>query len=109
HPGRVKRGVAPGERLGPVLRAGHAYRLEIDGSLQSAAGVGLGRSHEHRFRVVAADRTAPEAARIRVTPPRAAGDALEVDLPEALDEALLERLVWVEDAAGAALEGDVRV
>ena len=62
HPGRIKRGVAPGERLGPPLRAGRSYRLVVDASMPDAAGRPLGRAFEKRF------RSSPPTARRRRAP-----------------------------------------
>lgn len=109
HPGRIKRGVGPGEQLGPPLRAGGAYRLRLDSQLRSAAGAPLGTAFEHVFEVAAADREAPDARGLRVTPPGDAGGALTLHAPEPLDHALLRRWVWVEDEAGRVLEGDLSV
>lgn len=109
HPGRIKRGVGPGESLGPPLRAGAEYRLVVDPGLRNARGQPLQAPFERRFRVGAADRTSPRIAELRVAAPERADAPLEVSLPEPLDEALLRRLVWIEDARGARLEGDIAV
>jgi hypothetical protein len=105
HPGRIKRGVAPGERLGPPLRAGGTYRLVVDAAMRDASGLALGRDFERRFRAGAADRETPRAEAVRVHAPAAATEPLVVELPEPLDEALLHRLIWVEDAQGRPLAG----
>ena len=109
HPGRIKRGVAPGERLGPPLRAGDAYRLVVDAGLRDVSGLPLGRDFEWRFRATAADRESPHASGLRVRPPEAGTAPLVVELPEPLDEALLHRLIWVEDAEGRAVSGTAAV
>ena len=109
HPGRIKRGVMPGERLGPPLQAGTTYRLVVDAAMRDASGRQLGRDFEWRIRATAADRESPRAESLRVTPPRAAGAPLVVELPEPLDEALLQRLIWVEDALGRAVAGTAAV
>jgi hypothetical protein len=105
HPGRVKRGVAPGERMGPPLRAGRAYRIVVDGAMTDASGVPLGRPFEHRFRVVEADREPPIADGLVVTAPERPDSPLVVRLPEPLDHALLRRWVWVDGADGARVPG----
>jgi hypothetical protein len=105
HPGRIKRGVAPGEALGPPLRAGQSYRIVVDAAMRDAAGRPLGREFEWRIHATAADRESPRADRLRVTAPRAGAEPLVVELPEPLDEALLNRLVWVEDALGRGVPG----
>jgi hypothetical protein len=108
HPGRVKRGVAPGERLGPPLVEGRAYRLVVDASTADAEGVPMGAPFEHAFRAGPADREPPRADGVAVLPPAADG-SLTVRLPEPLDRALLQRLVQVEDAAGHPVAGAVTI
>jgi hypothetical protein len=109
HPGRIKRGVAPGERLGPPLVAGRAYRLVVDAAMTDAWGRPLAGDFEKRFRAVAADREPPTERGLRLHAPASPGDPLAVDLPEPLDEALLHRLLWVEDASGSAVPGTITV
>jgi hypothetical protein len=109
HPGRVKRGIAPGERLGTPLRAGRRYRLMVDGEMRDASGRPLAAPFERTFAVAAADRTSPSAQHIDVSAPRDPTAPLVIDLPEPLDAALLHRLVWIEDAQGRRVEGTVDV
>jgi hypothetical protein len=109
HPGRVKRGVAPGERLGPPLRAGSDYRLVIDGAVADAAGTPMARPYERRLRAVEADRTSPSGTAVQVQPPTSARGPVAARLPEPLDHALLRRWVWVEDAHGAPVSGQAEV
>jgi hypothetical protein len=109
HPGRVKRGVAPGQRLGPVLRAGRSYRLAVGAELTDAAGVPMGRPFSHAFRAVEADRSPPAAAGVRLDPPASPGAPLVVALPEPLDHGLLQRWMWVEDARGRPVAGRAQV
>ena len=75
----MKRAVAPGERLGPPLRAGREYRLRIDGALADAAGIPMGEPYERRFRAVAADRQSPRVADLRVQAPSSAARARDRD------------------------------
>jgi hypothetical protein len=105
HPGRLKRGVAPGERMGAPLRAGGSYRLQVDAALRDAAGRPLERAALHAFRAIAADRASPRADGVVLHPPLTAAAPLVVDLPEPLDAALLQRLLWVEGATGEAVPG----
>jgi hypothetical protein len=109
HPGRIKRGVAPGEELGPPLRAGRSYRLVVEGSMPDAAGRLLGRRFEKRFTAVGADRTAPSRDGLRLSVPGRGDEPLIVRFPEPLDEALLQRLVWVEQPGGGGLDGVVAI
>jgi hypothetical protein len=109
HPGRVKRGVAPGERLGPPLRAGRSYRLRVDGAMADARGVPLSQPFEHSFRAGEADRQSPAAGGLGVDPPASGGDALVLRLPEPLDRAQLLRWVWIEDERGERIAGRAEV
>jgi hypothetical protein len=105
-PGRIKRGLRPHEELGLPLRAGHRYRLVIDEGWRDANGDSLHRGYTKRFAVVVPDRDAPRVARWTITTPRAQSrDTLVVSFGEPMDEALLERLLAVRDAAGAEIAG----
>ncbi|MET0556100.1 MAG: Ig-like domain-containing protein [Vicinamibacteria bacterium] len=108
HPGRVKRGVAPGERLGPPLVDGRSYRFEVDAAMSDAEGQPMGAPFAHPFRAGPADRDPPRAEAVEVVPPSADG-RLTVRLPEPLDRALLQRFVWVEDASGGRVAGAATV
>lgn len=81
----------------------------MDGAICDARGRALGQDFERRFRVGAADRQSPRLEGLRVSVPQRPRDPLLVELPEPLDEALLKRLVWVEDGAGQAVAGVVEV
>lgn len=109
HPGRVKRGVAPGERMGPPLLPGRPYRIVVDPAMADASGVPLGQPFEHRFRVGEADRDPPIADGLIVDAPDRPDAPLVVRLPEPLDHALLQRWVWVDGADGARVPGRVDV
>ncbi len=108
-PGRTKRGVGPNLEVGPPLRAGRAYRLLVDRGWQDAAGRSLSTSFEKHFRVVAADRTQPDPRGWELSPPSARNDPLALVFPEAMDRALLGRLLQVVDAGGASVAGEVGV
>jgi hypothetical protein len=108
HPGRVKRGIAPGERLGPTLREGQEYRLTVDEGATDAYGGALREGFERRFLVEGPDRTSPRPDQIALLAPAGADAPLVLRFPEPLDHALLHRLVWVE-AGDAVVPGRVEV
>ena len=109
-PGRVKRELRPREELGAPLIAGREYRLVIDPGWLDARGAPLVEGHAKSFRAGAADRRLPDPARWLVERPRVGTrDALAVRFEEPLDFALLNRVVWVEDADGRSLPGRVQV
>ncbi len=109
-PGRVKREVKPLEDLGPAMVAGGTYSLKIDRRWPDAKGAPLKWGFEKRFRVGPPDRTEPDAKQWKLSRPKAGGrQPLLVELGESLDHALLERLLWVEDADGKRVEGKAAV
>lgn len=109
HPGRIKRGVGPGEALGPVLSAGGEVMLEIDGRLETASGEPLGDGFRQTYRVVEADRAAPDPDRWVVQQPSTPDEPLRLRFDEPLDRAQVATAVRVL-RAGAALpgQGDVQ-
>jgi hypothetical protein len=109
-PGRIKRGLKPREELGPVLQAGNTYELVIDRAWKDADGRPLEQEYRKAFRVVAPDERCPEPKRWEIRAPKAnTRDAVVVRLREPLDRALLDRLIGVQDGAGATVDGDVSV
>ena len=68
----------------------------------------MGQPYERRFRAVAADRQSPRAADLRVQAPSSSRAPAIVTLGEPLDEALLRRWVWIEDANGRAVPAGAR-
>jgi hypothetical protein len=107
-PARIKRGLAPLKELGPNLAEGQSYTLEIDRDWMDAAGAPLLDGFRKSFRVAAAERTAIEPAKWRVTTPKAGTrDPLVVEFPKPLDYALVLRTLSVAGVKGtAALDRD---
>jgi len=109
-PGRIKRGLKPREEVGPVLEAGKSYCLVIDRDWPDAMGNPLQNEFRKSFRVGSPDDSSPDPKRWSVRPPRAnTRDPLEVDFPEPLDRALLDRLITVQDAERKVLPGQVSI
>lgn len=105
HPGRVKRGIGPRKRLGPVLRAGEEVRLRVDGALQSENGRAMGDDYERAFRVATADRSVPDPRRWRVSAPSSGSEPVVLRFDEALDAAQLTHFATVVDAGGGQVVG----
>lgn len=107
-PGRIKREVKPLIDLGPVLVSGKAYTLTVSKEWRDGDDEPLKEAYRKTFTATAADRDAIDPQKWAVTPPKAGGrDALTIALGKPLDHALVQRLVWVEDAAGKKVEGTV--
>ncbi len=68
-PGRIKRGVAQHERLGPALEEGQSYLFVVKGNWPSANGKQVTPRYEQPFKVASALRTVPEVANWRVDAP----------------------------------------
>ena len=109
HPGRIKRGVAPGERLGPPLRAGRFPTSSWSTRPCRTRPAGPRIAFERSFRVSPADRVSPSRDGLRLDIPSRSDESVTLRLPEPLDEALLRRLVWVESTDGRVLEGTIEV
>lgn len=107
-PGRIKLGLRPHEDEGLALRAGHQVVLIVDAGWPDAAGRPLAAPWRRAFRVGREDREPIDPSRWRVTSPEAGGrEPLRAAFYEPLDHALLHRLLWVEDVAGAAVAGSI--
>jgi hypothetical protein len=109
-PGRVKQGLAPRERFGPILQAGRSYSLVISDRWTDADGQPLEASFQKDFVVGPADETSPDPSAWVIRPPRVGtAELLTVDFPDALDHAMLARVIGVSGPDGKALEGEVVV
>jgi hypothetical protein len=109
-PGRIKRGLAPANEIGPPLVEGKKFTIAIDGGWHDARGVPLVEGFAKTFSVGPADRVSPDTKQWKITPPKAGtSDALIVEFPEPMDYALLQRLLGVQCSDAEALAGDVNV
>ena len=105
-PGRIKRGLAPHKEAGYPLIEGVPVVVIIEAEFRDAAGRQLRTPAERRYEV-------GPPVRVRVDPqdwkyhwPTSGSiDPLTVEFDRPLDHALLERGLWVNDAAGVALAG----
>lgn len=109
-PGRIKRGLAPREEVGPALSEGKTYTLVIDGGWPDADGSPLAQEFRKAFRAGPADREPLDPKTWRLGIPRAGTrEPLSVEFPEPLDQALLAGLLEVEDAPGNPVSGSVQI
>ena len=111
-PGRIKRGLARRQEMGPALIEGKRYSLVIEREFQDARGVPMRAEFRKQFRVTPSDRVPPDTAQWRLTIPKArTTDALVVDFTKPMDWAMLRRVLDVRGADGrvagiAAVERD---
>jgi hypothetical protein len=107
-PGRIKRGLVPNQELGMALHEGRSYRLVIDKDWPDAHGVPLKANYTREFSVGPEDRTPLDPKDWSIGAPQAGTrDAVTISFPEALDHALLTRVITVADASGRSVEGSV--
>ena len=108
-PGRIKRDLRPNLEAGLPLHEGKSFTLVVDSVWQDAQGRPLQRTFRKRFTVDAADRTSPRPQDWQLTvPPAGSRDPLILRFPEALDHALLERLLSVRGGSGL-IAGNITV
>lgn len=112
-PGRIKRGLKPREEVGPALEEGKRYTLVIDRQWTDAEGNPLKETFRKAFSVGPPIDEAIEPNKWRFVRPQADEDAnrwpLKVIFPKPLDHALLQRMLWVVDAAGKKVEGNILI
>jgi hypothetical protein len=98
-PGRIKRGLTSNQTIGPPITEGRHYRLVIDRNWPDARGVPMVQGFAKSFVGSPADRTPPDPAHWRVTPPaKGTTNALVVDFPEPMNYALLLKMIQVTRA-----------
>lgn len=97
HPGRVKRGIALRESLGPVLEPGHRYTLALDSSIRATSGKSLGKSVSRRFRVGPPVRERLDASKWEVEAPNSGQSRLVLTSDRPLDPFLVDRHLEVRE------------
>ena len=107
-PGRIKRSVLPLEDVGPALEAGKRYSLVIDSAWKDGTGKPLKESFQKLFLVGAPDREPPDPAKWKVQiPTSGTGSPLVVLFPEPMDNAITRRAIYVADASGKPIDGQI--
>ncbi|HXX94914.1 MAG TPA: hypothetical protein VEN81_14915 [Planctomycetota bacterium] len=109
-PGRIKRGLKPREEAGPSLEEGKSYSLVVDRDWLDASGRPLKQAFRKSFRAAAPDDTCPDPTRWTLEPPHAGTrDPLTVVFEKPMDAAMLQRVLGVVGAGGAAVAGKIQV
>lgn len=91
HPGRVKRGIALRESLGPVLEPGRRYTLVLDPSIRATGGKSLGKTVRRQFQVGPPVRERLDASKWEVVAPRSGESKLVLKSDRPLDPFLVDR------------------
>ena len=109
-PGRLKRGVGPNMELGPPLRAGQAYTLEIGSAMIDLRGRPLRERFRKRFIVgnPVREHVSVESWEL-LRPITGSRQALVLLFKSPLDWALLSRTITVGSAGGSVIAGQVVV
>jgi hypothetical protein len=109
-PGRLKRWVGPNVELGPPLKVGQKYTLEIGSGMTDLYGRPLRESFRKPFAVGNAVRKHIPVDHWKIWPPVAGSrEALALLFPSPLDWALLLHTITVELVDGSVIDGRVTV
>jgi hypothetical protein len=105
-PGRLKRWVGPNVGLGPPLKAGQEYTLEIGSGMLDRHGRPLGKSFRKHFLVSDSIREPIAIENWKVLAPvTGSREALLLTFPSPLDWALLLRTITIRSRDGSVIEG----
>jgi hypothetical protein len=109
-PGRLKRWVGPNAELGPPLKAGQEYTLEIGPGMTDLYGRPLRERFRKPFFVSGAVREAVSVEHWKIFPPAMGSrQALVVTFPKPLDWAPLMQAIAIESSDRAVIDGRVDV
>jgi hypothetical protein len=109
-PGRLKRWVGPNVKLGPPLKVGQEYTLEIRSGMIDLYGRALPKTFHKRFIAGDAVRKPVSVEHWKILPAvTGSRQALVLIFPSPLDWALLLRTITIESANGSVIDGQVVV
>ncbi|MEM1284999.1 MAG: Ig-like domain-containing protein [Pseudomonadota bacterium] len=107
-PGRIKQGVGPNLQGGPPLVEGNDYRLVVAGDMASASGQPLGEDVSAHFSVSSPQITAIDPSLWSIVPPQpGTREPFFVSFDRVMDQATVQRLLWIEDMSGEAVRGSI--
>lgn len=109
HPGRIKQGVNLRDEMGPVLRPGRDYRLQIGAGVRSLAGKTLGAAMTHAFRTGPELRQPVDPAAWELRLPETPGSPLQILTGRPLDPFIAARHLWVVEINDAGGESPVEI
>jgi hypothetical protein len=109
-PGRIKRGLGPNVILGPPLKPGQEYTLNIGSGMTDKSGRPLGELYSKRFRVTRAVRERIALENWEVVPPEAeSSQPLELGFPRPLDRAMLSHAITIVSEESQMVAGKLLI
>lgn len=109
-PGRLKRGVGPNRELGPPLKAGREYTLEVGRGMTDLSGRSLRKSFYKRFHVTQAVREHIAVEEWKLAPPATKSrQPLMLFFPRSLDWALLRHAIAVTANDARSVDGEIEI
>ena len=105
-PGRVKRHLMPRETEGAILESGNKYTLVIDQSWQDRDGVPMTKTFRKTFTATPARLLAIDPEKWTLQLPKGK-EPFSVRFNQSVDHALASRMMWVVDAKGKKLYGQI--
>ena len=106
-PGRIKQGLGPNEKLGPVMEAGNKYSIQISQELRDAQGIKLQEDYLKHFTTADRDTIKPNYNIWEVVAPQKNGyGLLTVHFNEPMDHGSILSLLSIQNANGEAIPGD---
>ena len=109
-PGRVKTDLDSHDALGRSFERGRTYTLEVDTTLESAAGKHLSEVFRKQFTVIPEDRTPPNTSAWNIETPEAGTlKPLTITFDEVLDHAQVVSFIRVYDGKNNPVTGEVKL
>ncbi|MEN1704649.1 MAG: hypothetical protein AAGJ54_03925 [Planctomycetota bacterium] len=110
NPGRIKSGLEASTAMGPAIKEGGRYSVEIAADAEAMDGSMLAEPYVKIFEVLGPDRRSPRPERWTLSEPRLGSlDPLTVLLDESVDHASLAYRIRVVDALGGVVPGRVAI
>ncbi len=109
-PGRIKTGLIPNEKYGPPLLPNRVYQLSVLPGYLARNGIGMEEQYRKTFHTRSKDQDRPDPRQWELHLPLAnTRQALQLQFSASLDFGLLKTGIWIENALGQPIEGEVEI